>query len=102
MSLPSQLSLSIELTRLLPAASLATVAAGGAIIKMARDLRQSGSDIVVEEDVASIFSQAIISADFERNFRLAIAEVSAFSTLANLLPIGLQSGPGPTVQRALK
>jgi hypothetical protein len=102
MPLSSQLSLSIELTRLLPAAGLATIAAGGAIIKMARDLRKSGSDIVVEEDVAAIFSQVIIAADFEAAFRSAITKVANFSTLENLLPVGLQSGPGPTVQRALK
>jgi hypothetical protein len=102
MSFSNQFSLSVELTRLLPAAGVAAATAGAALMNTARYLRTSGSDIVVEEDVASISARNMIEPGLEHRFRGAVTEVGNFEILAKLLPITLRSGPGPTVQRALK
>jgi hypothetical protein len=40
---------------------------------LARDPRTSGSDIVVEEDVASIFGRGIIQPELEKKFREAVS-----------------------------
>jgi hypothetical protein len=98
----NQLSLSLELTKVLPLAGIAVVGAGGALIRLARDLRASGSDIVIEEDLAAVFRQNRIDPNFERKFRNDVVEATKISMLERLLPISLQSGPGPTVGRALK
>jgi hypothetical protein len=98
----NQFALSLELTRLLPAAGLVAVGAGGALIKLARDLRASGSDIVIEEDLAAVFRQNRIDDAFERRFRSDIAKTANITVLDQLLAISLHSGPGTTVARALK
>ena len=102
MPFDSQFSLTVELTRVIPAAGLAVVGAGAALLKLARDLRASGSDILVEEDLAAIFRQHRIEPKFERQFREDITSASMFATISNVLPIVLQTGPGTTVGRALK
>ena len=53
MAFPSQFSISLELTRLLPLGAV-TEANGRALIQLARDLRKFGSDIVIEEDIAEV------------------------------------------------
>jgi hypothetical protein len=98
----NQFSLSLELAKALPLAGIATVGAGSALIRLARDLRASGSDIVIEEDLAAIFRQNRIDPNFEEQFRKDVVAATNLSMLEHLLPISLQSGPGPTVRRALK
>lgn len=64
----------------------------------ARSLRISASDIVVEEDVTSIFARNMIEPGLERCFWGAVTEVGYFEILAKLLPIDRRSGLGSTVQ----
>jgi hypothetical protein len=102
MSFSSQFSLSLELTRLLPVAGTAVSAAATALMNLARELQSSGSDIVVEEDVAQVFGRNVIKPEFETLFRQKITDGGGVSPLSDLLPIVLQRGPGPTVRRALR
>jgi hypothetical protein len=98
MSIPSQFSLSLELTQLFPLGPIGS-AATQAVINLARELQGSDSDIVVEEDLAGIFSRFRIQASMESSFRTVVAESGSSSTLCqNIL---LRFGPGPTVNRAL-
>jgi hypothetical protein len=98
MPIPSQFSLSLELTQLFPLGPIASTATQ-AIISLARELQGSGSDIVIEEDLAGIFSRCRIRPAMESAFRTVVAEGGSSSNLCeNLL---LRFGPGPTVNRGL-
>ncbi|KAI4149226.1 MAG: hypothetical protein L6R39_002559 [Caloplaca ligustica] len=100
MAFTNQFALTLELTRLLPPIRWATSKAGSAIISRARDLRQSGSDIVVEEDLASVFGRCRISPTLASSFKTIVTKSS--SNVSLLEGIILQGGPGPTVARALQ
>lgn len=96
MAFASQFSLSMELTRLLPLRS-ATDKATEAVLNFARNLRVSeiravkrnqsdhakntGSDIVVEADLAEFFGRCRIARNMESSFR---SVVSAPGTLFDL------------------
>ena len=71
------------------------------IISLVRDLRRSGSDFLVEEDLAAIFGRGRIESVMEKKFRDALKEVS-FTPLHEGSQISLDATPGPTVGRALK
>ena len=107
MSLLSQLSLSVELTKLLPVTGVAAVTSAAYVFKWARELQASGSDIVLEEDIAEVFARNKIDPMFEEEFRKAVtpsktaSDNSSIYSLGKLLPIVLQIGAGPTIQRAL-
>ncbi|CAF9921584.1 hypothetical protein IMSHALPRED_005210 [Imshaugia aleurites] len=64
----------------------------------ARDLRHSGSDIVVEEDLANIFGRCRISLTLTSSFKTIVTKST--SNVPLLERIMLQGGPGPTVIRA--
>lgn len=100
MPFATQLALSIELTRLLPFQPVAD-AVGASVLNLARDLQRSGSDVVVEEDLALIFGRARIEAHFESGFRTVVAKHSS-TQLNSFLDIFLESGAGPTVRRSLR
>ena len=100
MGFDSQFALTVELTRLVPQAGIA-VAAGSKISQQARDLKRSGSDLLVEEDLTLIFRQSKIDAAIEQRFRSSVANSQPFA-FSELMPIVLWSGAGPTVRRALK
>jgi hypothetical protein len=78
MSFSNQFSLSIELTRLLPAAGVAAATAVAALMNTARSLRIFGSDIVVEDDVASIFARNMIEPGLEQVDRYRNLDMSIF------------------------
>lgn len=100
MSFGSQFSLGLELTNVFPiGAGLASVATH--LLNFARELRKSGSDIVVEEDLASIFGRGNIETELESKFKATIKE-RKFVDLFSGSEIRLDSGPGPTMHRALK
>ncbi|KAK3721567.1 hypothetical protein LTR37_003123 [Vermiconidia calcicola] len=99
MAFSSQFSLSLELTRLLPLGSVAT-AGGRALIQLTRELRKSGSDIVVEEDLADIFGRNRIHRHFESSFRTAV-QGSSIVQIPGLIDIVLEAGAGPTVRRSI-
>lgn len=61
MAFTNQFALTVELARLIPPIQWALTKTGNAIMDHARELRQSGSDIVVEEDLANIFGRCRIS-----------------------------------------
>ena len=66
----------------------------------ARELRHSGSDIVVEEDLANVFGRCRISPALASSFKTVITTSS--SNVSLLEGIRLQGGPGPTVVRAFQ
>ena len=100
MAFANQFALTVELTRLLPPIKWATTKTGDAIMSYARGLRHSGSDIVVEEDLANVFGRCTISPALTSSFKTIVAKSS--SNVSMLEGIVLQGGPGPTVARALQ
>ncbi|KAF1844959.1 uncharacterized protein K460DRAFT_101189 [Cucurbitaria berberidis CBS 394.84] len=68
-------------------------------MRLARDLQSSGSDIVVEEDLAEMLGRARIVDNVVSSFRAEMAKPDPSITLAS--GIFLSRGPGPTVTRAL-
>lgn len=99
MPLEGQFSLSVELTKLLPLGPILNTV-GRSFLNLARDLQNSGSDIVVEADLANVFGRNRIESRFESTYRTAVKE-SYTQQLSNLLDIILESGAGPTVRRSL-
>lgn len=69
---------------------------------LARDLRKSHSDIVVEEDLASVLSRLRIEPGLEGDFKEAVAHSDTVQLLPNLEKVYLAQGAGPTVQHGLK
>ncbi|KAL8727605.1 MAG: hypothetical protein Q9181_005647 [Wetmoreana brouardii] len=100
MAFTSQFALTAELTRLLPQIGWAATKTGNAIMDYARDLRHSGSDIVVEEDLVNIFGRCKISDVLTSSFKTIVSGSSSNVSLVE--GIFLQGGPGPTVVRALQ
>ncbi|KAL8704852.1 MAG: hypothetical protein Q9201_002011 [Fulgogasparrea decipioides] len=100
MAFTNQFALTAELTRLLPQIGWAATKTGKAIMDYARDLRNSGSDIVVEEDLVNIFGRCRISDALASSFKTIVAKSSSNVSLVE--GILLQGGPGPTVVRALQ
>ncbi|KAI4124307.1 MAG: hypothetical protein LQ347_005788 [Umbilicaria vellea] len=99
MAFSNQFALSLELTRLLPI-SWATNKATEAFMSRARDLLHSGSDIVVEEDLANVFGRNKISPTLSSSFKNIVAKSNSNVSLWE--GITLQGGPGPTTLRALR
>lgn len=100
MSLTAQFNLALELSNIFPIRTVVESAATQ-LLNFARDLRRSGSDIVVEEDLAAVFGRGRINQELEDKFRDAV-KVQTFVPLTRGGEIRLDSGPGPTMHRALK
>jgi hypothetical protein len=98
MPISSQFSLSVELTKLFPFQPIAS-GATQALMVLARELQGSGSDIVVEEDLATLFRPFRIDRHMESTFRTVIRKSAVSTKLCD--SILLRFGPGPTVSRAL-
>ncbi len=95
----SQFALSLEVTRLVPLDAVNK--AYQTVMSLARDLQNSGSNIVIEEDLADVFGRSKISTNFERSFTTVIREGG--TTLRHLCEgISLAGGLGPTAGRALQ
>ncbi|KAG9231377.1 hypothetical protein BJ875DRAFT_351815, partial [Amylocarpus encephaloides] len=91
----SQFSLSIELSPILPIASIASNTAAG-VMSLARNLRVY---IVIEEDLVELFGRCRIADNIASSFR---SIVSKSEPLHNLCAgIDIHHGPGPTVIRSL-
>ncbi|KAI4184968.1 MAG: hypothetical protein L6R41_004403 [Letrouitia leprolyta] len=72
-------------------------------MSLARGLRSSGSDILVEEDLATYFGRARIDPVLEKQFKETIIKSVGsinFTPIHSSSEIGLDSGLGPTVTRA--
>ncbi|KAL8894945.1 MAG: hypothetical protein Q9207_008358 [Kuettlingeria erythrocarpa] len=100
MAFTNQFALTVELTRLLPPIGWAANKTVNAIMSRARELRHSGSDIVVEEDLAGVFGRCTISPPLASSFKTLVAKST--SNISLLEGIVLQGGPGPTILRALQ
>ncbi|RJE25781.1 hypothetical protein PHISCL_01894 [Aspergillus sclerotialis] len=100
MALPTSFQLSIELTKILPIRE-AISAVTRPILQQARELKRSGSDFIVEEDLAAVFGRGRIDTKLERHFKSTIspAKVEIMYPASDIV---LHSGSGPTVHRALK
>lgn len=92
MPLSNQFSLSLELTRLVPF-GLATT---DAVMNLARSLQNSGSDVVTEEGLATIFGRCRISPQMATSFCTVVRKRNS-SMLDSALGLSLEGGPGPTV-----
>ena len=71
------------------------------VVQFARDLKISGSELVVEEDLAAIFGRGLVDPKLETHFKNLVT-INSFTSLHNGSEIVLTAGPGPTVYRALK
>lgn len=100
MSLSAQFSLALELSNIFPIRTVVESAAAQ-LLTFARELRKSGSDIVVEEDLAAVFGRGRIRPELADKFRDAV-KVQTFVPLTRGGEIRLDSGPGPTMHRALR
>lgn len=98
MPFENQFALSLEVSRLLPV-KLVGDKATEVVMQLARSLQNSGSDIVVEEDLAQIFGKSHIAPRCESSFKTVVVGNAGTSQLYNT--IFLQKGPGPTVARAI-
>ena len=94
------LQISSELSKILPIRSVVDTV-GSQILKLARDLRLSGSDIVVEEDLAEVFGRGQINPELEAKFK-DVVKVHNFIPISHGCEIILDSGPGPTMLRAFR
>ncbi|KAF2096301.1 hypothetical protein NA57DRAFT_79067 [Rhizodiscina lignyota] len=101
MPIPAQISLSLELTRLVPAVLPILSYTAATVIKLARELKQHGSDLLVEEDLAVIFSRAKVAPSVENQFKNTV-RIGSISPLTPNSEILLDAGPGATLRRALK
>lgn len=93
------MQLSVELTNVFGA--VAAALPWKKILDLGRDLRKSGSDIVVEEDLANVFGRGKIVHALENRFKHSIKDTKIVP-LHPTCSISLQSGPGPTVTRAMR
>ena len=98
MTIPTTFALSLELSRLVPL-SLVSSEAAQAVMRLAGDLQNAGSDIVIEEDLAGLLGRARISQQFTGSFKTAGLR-SGFTKLCDGLV--LQSGSGSTVVRSFQ
>lgn len=100
MSVATQFNISLELSKILPLRSVITYTADS-LVRLVRELRRSGSDFLVEEDLAAIFGRMRIERSLEDDFRRVVRNPS-YSDLYTGSRIVLDAGPGPTLTRALQ
>ena len=94
------LQLSIELSKVFPIGKgVETLATQ--VLNYARNLRKSGSDVVVEEDLADIFGRGKISPDIEDKFKVAV-KLPKVNELHQGCEIRLECGPGPSMVRGFQ
>ena len=92
--------MSLELSRVTPIKDVAN-STYQKVLEYARQVRMSGSDIVVEEDLATLFGQVRVSPELEEQYR-QVVKIQRFVPLYKGCEIRLDAGAGPTVQHALK
>ncbi|KAH0845987.1 hypothetical protein FOPE_11189 [Fonsecaea pedrosoi] len=92
--------LALELSNILPVKEVAAFAYT-ALFNLARELRNSGSDLFIEADLASIFGRSPVSRELEKAFKDKV-HISTVTTLHEGSEIQLRTGPGPTVIRAFQ
>ena len=100
MALSTGFQLSLELAQVFPIRE-GIESAVGHILQYARDLRKSGSDILVEEDLAAVFGRGKIAVKIDGEFRDAVKEAK-IKPLHPTSLMTLKSGPGPTMVHAFQ
>lgn len=100
MPLSTQFSLSIELAKVLPIREALTNGVQQ-LVDLVRALKRTGSDFLVEEDLANIFGRGKIEPSLEKDFR-DVVKTGSLQSLHADSPIALDAGPGATLRRALK
>ena len=86
----SNFQLSRELSNIFPIGSIVRHLSGsayGQIMSFARELRKSGSDLLIEEDLAAIFGRARFTREVEDVFKKNVLRDTA--TLKSATPIKL-------------
>ncbi|KAI4214062.1 MAG: hypothetical protein LQ351_003466 [Letrouitia transgressa] len=101
MPVETQFNLALELAQVFNLGAIVKTGAT-AFLDFARELRKSGSDIVVEEDLADNFGRGRIVPQLEESFRKEVVANATITPVYAGSEISLCSGPGPTVLRALK
>lgn len=96
----SGIQLAVELTRVFPVQEIIQSGVSQAV-SFARNLRKSGSDIVVEEDLADVFGRGRINVEVEKKFKDCVRPLH-IKPLYEGSEIELRQGPGPTMHRALR
>lgn len=71
------------------------------LLDLARNLRKSGSDLVIEEDFANVFGRGKVVSALENQFK-GVVNISTIIPLHPTSTITLLGGPGPTVSRAMQ
>jgi hypothetical protein len=94
------LQMSLEVSQIFPIKE-AIKRGADELWSIARTIRNSGSDISVERDLAEIFGRGMICSTLERAFK-DTAKIHRVIPLADGQEVELNFGPGPTVLRALK
>ena len=92
--------LAVELTNLFPVREIASQAYHR-ILGFARDLKRSGSDFVVEEDLAATFGRGQIDQEMEKRFKTDILRDTHVHPLHRNSEVCLDTRPGPTINRAV-
>ena len=95
----TQFSIGLELTKIFPLREIAGTTFS-TVMNYARELRRTGSDLVVEEDLAAIFGRGRLEASLEKKFREEVLKNVGLTPYQGA--ISLDSRPGPTLKRALK
>ncbi|KAI9723888.1 MAG: hypothetical protein M1828_004007 [Chrysothrix sp. TS-e1954] len=85
----------LELARILPVRESLQKAATS-LLTRAKDLRKTGSDLVVEEDLAELFGRLHIEPNLEKQFRSIVAEQGTVE-LPDASDVYLEQGAGPTL-----
>ena len=94
------LQISLELAKAFPISSV-TEFIGSKFLQYARDLRVSGSDIVVEADLTEVFGRGKIVHELEQEFR-KVVKVQRFTSVRDGCEISLDSGAGPTILHSFR
>ena len=90
--------LSLELTRLFAPSSIKKGYETAAnIISWARNVRQTGSDVVVEMDMASVFGRGQIELTLGKDFQIAVMKPITLTPFGASNKVELSTGAGPTL-----
>jgi hypothetical protein len=92
--------LAVELSNIFPVKDIVRSGISQAV-SFARNLRKSGSDIVVEEDLAAVFGRGRVSTDLERLFKTQVQQLQ-IKPLYDGAEVELRHGPGITMRRAFQ
>ena len=99
------IQMGLELTKIFPLREVVEGTGRYALdkfLELARNLRNSGSDFLVEEDLADIFGRGRINPQIEEDFRKNILQDSKIIPIHKQSVLALSTGAGPTVNRAIQ